>query len=371
MRPADRRTIAARRMAAMCIDPPAADRPGVSVGDRIAGTVAHLLALQAQDLASGLWSVGLRTAATRVQVESAIAARLVTRSWPMRGTLHLLATQDVRWMCRLLAAEMTTAERSRHTQLGLTPAILDRTREVLSDALRGGVAMPRPEVLEALRARGVDPSGQRAPHLLGRLCQEALLCQGPITGGQPTFVLLEEWVPWSWDPGREEAMAALATRYVASHGPATERDLAGWVGKGLTFAREAVALAGAAVTRTEIGGQAYLVSPDAPAPSRTPAVRLLPGFDEYVLGYKDRSAMLTPAEELRVVPGKNGMFLGTVVVGGLVVGTWGRRTTRRATVVQVTPFAPLSPTRRQAVERAAAAYGRFLDTAVEVAYAGA
>ncbi len=372
MRLADRRLLAGQRMAAMRLAPAAvasaAGRPTATVGERIADTVAHHLAMQAQDLASGLWSVGVRTGATRAQVEAAVAARLVTRSWPMRGTLHLLATQDVRWMCRLLAAEMTTAERSRHAQLELTPATLDRAREVLSAALAGGVVMPRPEVLGTLRAHGVDPSGQRAAHILGRLCQEALLCQGPAAERQPTFVLLEEWVPWSWDPGREEAMAALATRYVASHGPVTERDLAGWVGRPLRFVREAVALAGAAVTTREIGGQAYLVAPGAPAAAASPAVRLLPGFDEFVLGYKDRSAMLTPDEELRVVPGKNGMFLGTVVVGGLVVGTWGRRATSRSTVVRVSPFAPLSAARRRAVEQAATDYGRYLESPVEVAY---
>ncbi len=339
--------------------------------DTIARTVHHHLAMQAQDAASGLWSVGVRTGATRAEVEAAAAARLITRSWPMRGTLHLMATQDVRWMCRLLAAEMTTAERTRHAQLELTPATLDRAREVLSAALRGGVAMPRPEVLNTLRANGIDPSGQRAAHILGRLCQEALLCQGPAQERQPTFVLLDDWVPWSWDPGREEALAALATRYVASHGPVTMRDLAGWVGKTLIFAREAVALAGDQVRTTEIGGQAYLVPPEPTPVVTTAAVRLLPGFDEFVLGYKDRSAMMSAAEELLVVPGKNGMFLGTVTVGGVVAGTWGRRTTTRGTVVTVTPFALLTPSRRRSVERAAVAYGRFLGTAVEVAFPGA
>ena len=150
-------------------------------------------------------------------------------------------------------------------------------------------------------------------------------------------MLIDEWVPQSWAPDREEAMAALATRYVASHGPVTERDLAGWCNQNLTFAREAVALAGDAVTTETIGGQAYLVAADRPEPAAGTPVRLLPGFDEYVLGYKDRSAILTPEEELRVVPGKNGMFLGTVVVGGLVVGTWNRKTSARRTVVTVTP----------------------------------
>ena len=163
-------------------------------------------------------------------------------------------------------------------------------------------------------------------------------------------------------------MAALATRYVASHGPVTERDLAGWCNQNLTFAREAVALAGDAVTSETIGGQAYLVAADRPEPAAGSPVRLLPGFDEYVLGYKDRSAILTPEEELRVVPGKNGMFLGTVVVGGLVVGTWNRKTTTKRTVVTVTPFGSLSATRRREIERAAAAYGRHLGSPAEVAY---
>ena len=370
MRLAERRRIAGERLAAMQISPAAheetPDGAPEPVADTIARTVGHHLAMQAQDAAGSLWSVGVRTGATRAEVEAAAQARLITRSWPMRGTLHLMATKDVRWMCRLLAADMTTAERSRHAQLELTPATLDRAREVLAEALAGGEPTPRPQVLDTLRANGIDPSGQRAPHILGRLCQEALLCQGPAYERQPTFVLLDDWVPWSWDPGREEAMATLATRYVAGHGPVTVRDFAGWVGKTLTFAREAVALAADQVRTTEIGGQAYLVPAEPPAVATTAAVRLLPGFDEYILGYKDRSAMLTPAEELRVVPGKNGMFLGTVTVGGVVVGTWGRRTTPRATVVTVSPFAPLTPTRRRAVERAAAAYGRFLETPVTV-----
>lgn len=375
MRPSDRRRIAGQRLAAMQIAPAAAqvgaDGASEPVADTIARTVGHHLAMQAQDAAGGLWSVGVRTGATRSEVEAAARARLITRSWPMRGTLHLMATQDVRWMCRLLAADLTTAERRRHAELDLSPATLDRAREVLAGALQGGVALPRSQVLETLRTHGIDPSGQRAAHILGRLCQEALLCQGPAEGRQPTFVLLDDWVPWSWDPGREEAMAALATRYVASHGPVTMRDFAGWIGKTLTFAREAVALAGDRVEVHEIGGQAYLVPPD-PAPvATTPAVRLLPGFDEYILGYKDRSAMMSAAEERRVVPGKNGMFLGTLSVGGVVVGTWGRRATSRGTVVTITPFAPVSPSRRRGVDRAAAAYGRFLGTEVEVSIVGA
>jgi len=342
--------------------------PDGGIVETVARTVHHHLAMQAQDVSSGMWSVGVRSGATRADVEAAIAARLVTRSWPMRGTLHLMATQDVRWMCRLLNERIVATQRRVFEAEGLTEAVVDRARNVLVEALSGGVALSRPNAIALLEANGVDPSGQRAYHLVGRFCQEGLLCQGPAEGRQPTFVLIDEWVPQSWEPDREEAMAALATRYVASHGPVTERDLAGWCNQNLTFAREAVALAGDAVTCETIGGQAYLVAADRPEPAAGSPVRLLPGFDEYVLGYKDRSAILTPEEELRVVPGKNGMFLGTVVVGGLVVGTWNRRTTTKQTVVTVTPFGTLSAARRRDVTRAAAAYGRHLGSPTDVTY---
>ncbi|MEP6650058.1 MAG: winged helix DNA-binding domain-containing protein [Lapillicoccus sp.] len=365
---ADRRRIASERLAAMLIAPPA--EPDGAIVDTIARTVHHHLAMQAQDVSSGMWSVGVRTGATRADVEAAVEARLVTRSWPMRGTLHLLATQDVRWMCRLLNARMVATQRRVFEAEGLTEAVVDRARDILVGTLSGGVPLSRPEVVALLAANGVDSGGQRAYHLVGRFAQEGLLCQGPA-GRQPTFVLVDEWVPWSWDPGHEEAMAALATRYVASHGPVTERDLAGWCNQNLTFAREAVALAGDAVRSETIGGQAYLVAAERPEPASGAPVRLLPGFDEYILGYKDRSAMVTPEEEVRVVPGKNGMFLGTVVAGGLVVGTWNRKTTTKRTVVTVTPFGSLSPTRRREVERAAAAYGRHLGSPAEVVYASA
>jgi Winged helix DNA-binding domain len=374
MQLADRRRIAGERLAAMWVAPPA--EPEVDGNSSvepivvtIARTVAHHLAMQAQDVSSGMWSLGVRTGATRSQVESAIEARLITRTWPMRGTLHLMATEDLRWMCRLLNERMVAVQSRVFEASGLTDRVVSRAREALVAALAGGSILSRPKAAAVLTDHGIDPSGQRAYHLLGRFCQEGLLCQGPAEGRQPTFVLIDDWVPQSWAPDRDEAMASLATRYVASHGPVTERDFAGWCNQTRTFVREAIALAGDAVRSETIGGQAYLVPTEPATASPGTPVRLLPGFDEYILGYKDRSAMLTPEEELRVVPGKNGMFLGTVVVGGLVVGTWNRKATAKRTVVRVTPFAVLSATRRREIERAAEAYGRFLGTAVEVSYA--
>lgn len=332
-------------------------------------TVRSHLAMQAQDLASGMWSVGVRTGVRLTDVRAAMEHRLVTRSWPMRGALHLMATEDVRWMCRLLNARVAGATRARFAQLEITDAVLDAARDVVLAALAGGTAISRPAVMDLLRAHGIRPDGQRGLHLVMRYCQEGLLCQGPPDGGQPTFVLVDDWVPRSWDPGREEAMATLAERYVRSHGPVTERDLAGWCGQGLGFVREAVSLAGDCLGRLAVGGVEYLVHVEAPEPPARSRMLLLPGFDEYLLGYKDRSALLTAEQERLVVPGRNGMFLSTVVVGGQVVGTWRRRVSPRRVDLTVTPFVGRAVVGRASLERAAMAYGRFLGLPATVSLA--
>lgn len=312
--------------------------------------------------------MGLRTGATAEEVVAAIEARHVTRSWPMRGTLHLMATEDVRWMCRLLNPRLERSMGPRLAQLELTPAVVDEAREVVLAALADEPVLTRGELFEVLRRADIEPAGQRGIHLLGGFCREGLLCQGPPRGSSATFVVLDEWAPWLADrpePTREEAMAALAERYVRGHGPVTVADLARWCGQTLTFAREAVALAGDRLRPEESGGPgggAYLVHVDEPQSAARAGTHLVPGFDELVLGYGDRSALLTREQEARVVPGGNGMFLGTVVSGGAVLGTWGRRATARTVTVRVTPFdaASVTETRRRAVARAAQAYGRHL-----------
>lgn len=356
-----RREVAGRRLAAMRIHP--TDHRGAAA---IADTVRSSLAMQAQDLASGYWSIGVRTGASLADVKAAVDARLITRTWPMRGTLHLLATEDVRWMCRLLNDPTNAGLRARWAGLDITDAVLGAARDVVTEALTGGRRLSRPAAMDLLRAHGIPPDGQRGVHILSSFCRDGLLCQGPPDDTQPTFVLLDEWVPWSLDPGREEAMATLAERYVLSHGPVTEKDFAGWIAKPLGFVREAIGLAGARIVSERIDGVRYLVHVDAPPPAPRRALQLLPGFDEYLLGYKDRSAMLTADEERRIVPGGNGVFLSTIVAGGHVVGTWTRRITATRVQITLAPFHDLTPAHSRDVSRAAADYGAFLGLPAEV-----
>ncbi len=284
-------------------------------------------------------------------------ARELVRTWPMRGTLHLVAARDAGWLTALLAGRSLTASARRRRELGLDEEVTATARRVLLAAAEGaGASRPpltRPGAYDVLRAAGIDPDGQRGVHLLGLLCQEGLLVQGPPEGRDPTFVLHDEWVEQPWRPSREEALATVATRYVRSHGPVSERDLAGWAGLPLRDVRAGVALAGDVLVREEVAGQELLVHVDAPPAAPSDAVALAAPFDELVLGYKERWALLTPDEERLVVPGGNGMFLATLVVGGAVRGTWGRRTAGERVRLTVSAWAPLPARTVRAVETAA------------------
>ena len=368
-----------RRLAATGLVPAGpTQRPTDAVSSAAEVVGAHL-ALQAQDLESGLWSVGSRSGLTRDQVLAAWRSGALTRTWPMRGTLHLVASRDAGWLVALLAGRAVAASRRRRHDLGLDEEVTARARRTLVAAAeqaaedaeeRGGrEPLTRTRAYDALRAAGVDPDGQRGVHLLGLLSQEGLLVQGPPQGREPTFVLHDAWVRDPWRPDRDEALATLATRYVRSHGPVSERDLAGWTGLPLREVRTAVTLAGDVLVRERVAGRDLLVHVDAPAPAGPGAVVLAAPFDELVLGYKERWAQLTPEQERVVVPGGNGMFLATLVVGGAVRGTWGRRLAGDRARVSLSPWTPLAARTRRAVEAAVGAYGDFLGLPVQTTWA--
>ncbi|CAN7420869.1 winged helix DNA-binding domain-containing protein [Terrabacter sp. LjRoot27] len=365
MREADRRQMRRTRMAALGLAPALGSDGPVSA----LAVARELGALQAQDYGSGAWSLGVRSGLTLEQVERAVVDREVVRTWPMRGTIHWVPAEDARWMCELLAAPRSTTLATRFAQLGLTEADVELSGRLFEEHLRE--PMSRPDVAALLVAHGIDPTDQRNYHLIGHHCMSGLICQGPVIGRQPSFVLIDSWVPHSRKPSREEGLATVAERYVRSHGPVTEKDLAGWLLKPLGLTREALALVGDRIVRAELDGQTWLTHVDArPVPDGPGGVHLLPQWDEFLLGYKSREVTLPPEHFVKVVPGRNMVFKPTLVVDGEVAGTWRRVQKREHVVVEVSPFVDLSARRWREVETAAAAYGTFLDTEAEVVRVG-
>lgn len=324
--------------------------------------VRHLAAMQAQDYGQALWAIGLRTQQSTVaDIEQAIGARKIVRTWPMRGTIHFVAPEDAKWMLELSAPRMIAKDGRRQQQLGLDQAMMERCAELFSDALAGGKTLARSRMLQVLEDAGISTGQQRGYHILWYTSQTGLLCHGPKQDKEPTFVLLDEWVPASRKLSREESLVELAARYVAAHGPATVHDFAWWAGLTMSEAKAAFEAAKDGLTCEALDGKVYWISNAAAGVTTDDAsgIQLLPGFDEYLLGYKDRSAVLAAEHATKIVPGNNGIFFPVIVVSGQVAGTWKRTIKKKSIDITLSPFSPLAVS-EAAVAEAAERYSAFV-----------
>jgi len=327
-----------------------------------ADVVRHLGALQAQDYAQVTWAIGLRTAgATLADVERAIADRRIVLTWAMRGTLHAVPAEDAPWMVRRLAPRALARAGSRLLRLGIDGGLIARCERLIGGALRERRRMTRAELMALLERSGIRTDGQRGSNILWALAHTGLICLGPPEGGRQTFVLLEDQSPAPRNLTADEALRELAIRYFTGHGPATAHDFAWWSGVTLAEAKKAAADAEGALFCERIGGTAYwsVGREGADGTDTEPELALLPGYDENLLGYRDRSAVLKPEHAPKVVPGGNGVYAPMLVVGGEIAGVWRRSVGRRSVELDIRPFE--NPDIAEArIAEAARRYGEFL-----------
>lgn len=329
------------------------DRPCRSPAEAAARTTA----IQAQDnLAARL---GVRSRAvptvTDADVRAAVEeSRTVVRTWLMRGTIHLVASADLRWLLRVLGPSVQRRYGTRWRQLGLTDDLLARHVAALDEMLADG-PMTRPEIKAGLAERGIrleSPDPQIHTHAVVHASCLGLICRGPDRGRDATFVRLDDWLPGSPEgPRGDDAPAELARRFFAAFSPATAADFTTW--SGLPSGR-AVGLIRDELQPADVDGRAgYRLGEVEPARG----VRLLAGFDNYLLGYRERAVMLAPEFHRRIFHG--GVIRPAVLVDGRVVGQWSLDRPRQR--VTLTPFEPWSKPVYRDVEAEVADVGRFLD----------
>lgn len=195
-------------------------------------------AMQAQDYMQAVWAIGLRSPATKLaDIERAIADRKIILTWTLRGTLHFVPAEDVKWMLQLSAPRLASQTKRRMAELGLDDQTLERCREIIVDALKGGKHMDRSVLLQLIEEEGIHTGNQRGYHMLWNSAYQGLICFGPMNGKQQTIVLLEEWVPDCRELSYEQSLQELALRYFTARGLATVQDFAWWAGITLTDAR--------------------------------------------------------------------------------------------------------------------------------------
>jgi hypothetical protein len=331
--------------------------------------VARVVGVQAQAAGPTRLAVRPRTSGvTAGRVDRVVAAGGLVRTWAMRGTLHLLAAGDVRWVVGLLGPVFAKAGRRRRDQLGLDDATCERAFAALGEVLGGGAALTRADLVARLREHGVDldPRTQAPPHLLAYAANTGLICRGPDAAkDEPTYVLTAHHVPAAEPVARADALAELARRYLAGYGPASVADFRTWSGLSAGEARQGFAAVAGDAVEVTVDGDRLLALPDADLDPPAPPARLLGHFDALLLGYRTRHLVLDPAHAKRVQAG-GGFIQPIVLVGGRVVGTWALvRKGGKATAV-VSPFGRLPSGSRDALAAEAADLARYLGHPVDL-----
>lgn len=340
-----------------------------------AQVVGDVCGLQAQDLTASILAVRARSnRLTFVDVENALwQERSVVRTWCLRGTLHLIAAADLSWLLPLLGPGLIAASRRRYIELGMDKDLCDSATRSILDALSSRGPLTRLEIAQHLSAQDIVAEGQVLPHLLRRAALGGQLCLGPNQGNNPTYVLLEDWVRQERSLSQDDAMAALAHRYLSAYGPAGPDDLAAWAGLNASKARRAWSLIADELVQVDIGGCPVWMLKSQTAgleepPTRSPNVRLLPAYDTYLLGYANRNLIVAPQYAKRINSG-GGVIHPTLLVDGFVHGTWSAKQRKDRLEILVEPFISLSPDIRDRLQAETEDLSRFMGVKVYLSMA--
>ncbi len=302
------------------------------------------------------WAVGLRMASAKdADVERAFQAGHILRTHLLRPTWHFVSPQDIRWLLKLTAPHVHRQNASIYRNQGLDEQTLCAARKAIEAALSGGIALSRNELAQVLSCVGIRAAGQRLAYLMMHMELEGAVVSAGRAGKQFTYALLEERCPATPVPSQDDMLGMLAERYFLSRGPATARDFAYWSGLSLGDARRGAAMLGAQFAREKEGASEWIFPQCPPAtPAADRGTFLLPDYDEYGMGYKDRSA-LAPEREPDAFPPDTSHWL---ILRGRIEGTWGFSGKNRANARAV-PYFPLPDDAVGEVENALARHAAF------------
>jgi len=279
--------------------------------------VERLLAVQGQDARGARLAIRARSEGlTAADVDRALGERSLLITWLNRGTLHLVGAEDYPWLQVLTTPPLRTSCARRLRQEGVCEDAAERGARTIERALAEEGPLSRPQLRERLDSADVPTAGQALVHLLFLAAVRGIAVRGPVVGKEHAYVLVRDWLGPQPEVDREAALAELARRYLAGHGPASDRDLARWAGLPLRDAR--AGLAAIAAELVELDGDLVDLPRRAPA-EPLPPPRLLGAFDPLLLGWTSREEIVGPHEMLVT---RNGIFRPFALVGGRAVATW-------------------------------------------------
>ncbi len=332
-----------------------------------ADVVRRLVGVQAQDMFAAPLAIRARTRGeTAAGVRAAIDDdRSIVRTWAMRGTLHLLAAEDLAWVLPLVAAAQLAGSVRRLAQLGIPSDRANRAVEAIRRTLGRHGPQTRAEIAGSLRRMKVPQQGQAVIHLIRLAALRGFVCSAADRGGDQTFVLVGDWLgPGDPGPDPDAAPSELAVRYLAAHAPAGPRALAAWSGLRAPDVRRAWAGIGNRLVEVATPQGALWTLRSGPRPARGRVVRLVPAFDPFLLGWPTRELSLPKRYERKVFAG-GGMFRPAVLADGVAAGTWSVVRRGDPRTVTIRAFDRIAARVRRAAETDAADVVGFLEPGVD------
>lgn len=324
--------------------------------------VAWLGAMQAQDFAGAAWAIGLRApGCDNGRVEQAFNAGLILRTHVLRPTWHFVAPGDIRWMVELSAPRVHAGNAYYYRQSGLDAKVLSRSCAMISRVLEGNRYQTRAELAVALKRARVPADGLKLAYIMMHAELDGVICSGPRRGRQFTYALRSERAPAARARDRADAVAELTARYFSSHGPATIRDFVWWSGLTVKDAELGLEASKARLHSEKIDGRLYWAAGSGAASEpKGAAALLLPNYDEYLIAYKDRGAVVDSERAANIVARSNGAFPHHLMIDGRLAGSWARTIKPNSVLIEVAPYRKLTPAQSRAVIGAADSYGEFL-----------
>lgn len=315
-------------------------------------------AVQAQDYPGAAWALALRAKGlTLADVDRALAVGRIIRTHVLRPTWHFVAPEDLRWMLALTGPRVRRLMRAYDARLGLDAKVYAKARRAMTKALEREGAMTRAQLATAFEKAGVPATGQRLAHLMMDAELDALVCSGPKRSAHMTYVLVDAHVAPAPAVSRDDALALLAARCFAGHGPATTHDFAWWSGLTLGDARRGVDAAGAR--------DLVLTSP--PTTDRVAGAHfLIPNYDEYFIAYRHRDAVLDRSRARNVGIWTTAEYPHQIVLHGRVAGSWRREVSASRATLTLKFHAPPAAADLRALRKAANQFGRFLGLPCDV-----
>jgi hypothetical protein len=335
----------------------------------VAGVVKTLCGLQAQEPEAAALGVRARsTGLVLADVEKArLEQRTVVRTWGWRYTLHLLEAEDFGWWLPLFGPVNIQGSRSRRAELGLDAETGEQGSKLVRQVLAEHGPLTRASLVSKLSQRGLSLGGQAVPHLLGYTASQGHLCLGPDSGSEPTYVLVEDWLPTrpAVNLSGEAAYRELVLRYLSAYGPADQDDMLRWSGLPARELKAAWKACASRLVEVDYAGRRLWLLPgklEELEEKAQPVVKLLPRYDNFLLGYLNRDALLSPEFSRRINAG-GGIVHPLLVADGQVAGTW--KSKIQGGRFQITPelFEGLASEFEKCLPAEVADLGRFLGLA--------